>query len=78
MKAISELSKSPPMTDATEIPRAVPMVDESIDWEPLLAVISAKFSLIANVLCIAAREALKYKNFFFCVYTNYKIHKDSK
>ena len=31
MKAISDLSKSPPMTDATEIPRAVPMVDESID-----------------------------------------------
>ena len=68
MKAISELSKSPPITDAIDIPMKVPMVDESIDWEPLLAVISAKFSLIANVLCIAAREALKNKSNICCVH----------
>ena len=46
-------------------PMAVPRVDDKIDCEPALAVISAKFSLMAKERCIAALDAEAAKNEIF-------------
>ena len=50
--------KSCPTAAATATPVAVPIVEDKIACEPALAVMSARFSRIANDLWMAARDAL--------------------
>lgn len=61
MNAKMEYVWSLPMTCANDIPILVPIIDDMIHCEPVFAVMSAKFSCIANVLWIAALDALAAK-----------------